>query len=105
MVKQMFLHTCSSLTMLSKVTFVIVPSRPELVNSLPNILYFTLITGQKVNQTSLIIIKSVIYYLSLSCYSISKSWYLINIYVDLTTFSTTLIGSYGSFDRGKFGRY
>ena len=49
MVKQTLLHTCSSPTMLSKVTLVIVPSRPKLVNSLPNILHFTLITGQKID--------------------------------------------------------
>ena len=54
MVKQMLLHTCNSLTMLSRITFVIVPSWPKLVNSLPNILHFTLITGQKVDQTSLL---------------------------------------------------
>ena len=73
MVKQMLLHTCSSLNMLSQVTFVTVPSLPELANSLPNILHFTLITGQKVDQTFFITIKSVIDYVSLSCQSTGKS--------------------------------
>ena len=50
MVKQMLLHTCSSLTMLSRVTFMIVPSWQELANSLPNILHSTLILGQKVDD-------------------------------------------------------
>ena len=102
MVKQMLLHTCSSLTMLSRVTFVIVPSWPKLVNSLPNILHFTLITGQKVEQTPFIAIKSVISYVSLSSHSTGKGWCLINIYTDLTLFSTTLIGSYDSFGCVKF---
>ena len=54
-VKQMLLQTCS-LTVLSRITFVIIPSRPEQLNSLPNILHFTPITGQKVDQTSFITI-------------------------------------------------
>ena len=45
----------------------------KLINSLPNILYFTTITGQKVDQTSFIVIKSLIYYVSLSCHSGGKS--------------------------------
>ena len=47
----MLLHTCSSLTMLFRITFVIVPSWLKLVNSLSKILHFTLIRGQKVDQT------------------------------------------------------
>ena len=105
LVKQMLLHACSSLTMLSQVTFVIVPSWPELVNSLADILHYTLITGQKVEQTSFISIKSVIYYVSLSSHNTDKSWCLTNIYADLTAFSTTHIGSYGSFCRIKFTFY
>ena len=72
MIKQMLLRTCSSLVMLSKVTFVFVPSRPELVNSLPKIVHFRLITGQKVTQTSFIRIKSEIYYVSLSRHRAGK---------------------------------
>ena len=52
MVKQMFLHTCSSRAMLSRVTFVIVLSRPELVKIMPKILNVTFITSQKVDQTT-----------------------------------------------------
>ena len=102
---QMLWHTCCSLTMLSRVTFVIVPSWPEVVNSLPNILHFLLITGRKVDQTSFITIKSVIYYISLFCHSTCKSWCLINIYADLTAFPITLKGSYSSFGRIKFSSY
>ena len=69
MVKQMLLRTCSSLTMLSTVTSVIVPSMPKLVNHLPNILHFTLITVQKVGKTCFITIRSVIYYVSLWSHS------------------------------------
>ena len=72
MIKQMLLRTCSSLVMLSKVTFVFVPSRPELVNSLPKIVHFRLITGQKVTQTSFITIKSEICYVSLSRHRAGK---------------------------------
>ena len=54
-IKQMLLHTCSSLTVLSRVTFVVIPSRPELVNRLTNILHFTLITGQKIVQASFLL--------------------------------------------------
>ena len=54
-IKQMLLHTCSSLTVLSRVTFVVIPSRPELVNRLTNILHFTLITGQKIDQASFLL--------------------------------------------------
>ena len=86
MVKQMFLYTCSSLTMLSRVTLVVISSTPELVNSLPYILHFTLVVGQKVDQTSFMTIKYVIYYVSLSFHSTGKSWCLINIYTNLTAF-------------------
>ena len=96
---------CIHVSMLSGVTFVFVPSWPKLVNSLRNILHFTLITGQKVDQTSFIAIKSVICYASLSSHSTGKSWCFINIYTDLKAFSTTLIGSCGSFGRSKFSCY
>ena len=76
-------HTYSSLTMLARVTFVIVPSWPKLVTSRSNILDYTLITGQKLEQTFFIAIKSVICYVSLSSQSTAKSWCLINIYTDL----------------------
>ena len=69
MVEKMLLHTCSSLIIPSRVTFINVPSRPELVNCLPNILHFTLITGKEVDQAPFITIKSVIYYVSVSCNS------------------------------------
>ena len=105
MIKQMLLHTCSSLVMFARVTFVFVPSRPELVNSLPKIVHFTLITGQKVNQTSFITIKSVIYNVSLSCHRAGKILCLINIYTDLTTFSTTLIGFIDFFGGVKFSTF
>ena len=105
MLKQMFLHTFSSLTILSQITFVKVPSWTKLLNSLPNILHFTLITVQKIDQTYFIAIKSKTYYVSLSSHSAGKSWCLINIYTDLTAFSTTLIGSFDSFRRVKFSSY
>ena len=60
MVKQMLLLTTSSLTLLSRVTFVIFLSRQKLVGSLPNAVHVTLITGRKVDQSSFITIKSVI---------------------------------------------
>ena len=60
MVKQMLLLTSSSLTLLSRVTFVIFLSRQKLVGSLPNVVHVTLITGRKVDQSSFITIKSVI---------------------------------------------
>ena len=74
MVRQMLLHTCSSLTMLFKVTFVIVPSGLELVNSLPNILHFILIAGQKIDQTSFITITCENYYVSLIYYDVSLTF-------------------------------
>ena len=73
LLNQMLLHTCSSLTMLSRVTSVIVLSRPELFTSLPNILHFSLIIGQKIDQTSFITIRAVIYNVSLSGQSTGKS--------------------------------
>ena len=60
-------------SILSRVTFTIVPSRPELVNCLPNILHFTLITGKKVDQVPFITIKFVIYYVRVSCQSTGES--------------------------------
>ena len=65
-VKQMLLHTCSSLTMLSRI-------------NLPNILHFTLITVQKVDQSFFIAIKSLIYYVSLSGHDTGKILCLINM--------------------------
>ena len=76
-----------------------------MVKSLPNILHFTLIPGQKVDQTYSIAIKSKIYYVSLSSHSAGKSWCLINIYKDLKAFSTTFTGSYDSFRQVKFSSY
>ena len=87
----MLLHTCSSLTMISTVIFVIVPFWPELVNSLPNVLHFALIAGQKVDQTSLITIKSLIYYVSLSFDSTGKSWCLITLSAPESTLCSPLL--------------
>ena len=51
MVNPIFLHTGNTLTMLSRVNLVIIPFRPEMVNSPLSILHFTLTAAQKVNQT------------------------------------------------------
>ena len=58
-VKQIFFHKCSSLTMISRVTFIIVFFKAESVNFLPNLLHFIIITCQKVDQTFFITIKFV----------------------------------------------
>ena len=71
-----------------------------MVSGLSNILHFVLIRDQKIDQTSFITIESAIYLASLSTYSMFPY-----SYTDLTMFSTTLIGSYGSFGRVKFSSY
>ena len=58
-VKQIFLHKCSSLTIISRVTFIIISFKAESVNFLPNLLHFIIITCQKAGQTFFITIKFV----------------------------------------------